>query len=64
MQAITEQEWKIVRTFADCDMSITRTAERLFYARNTIKYHLSRIKKKTGYDPCTFYDLVRLVQMV
>lgn len=52
-----------ILAFAENDMNMTKTAESLCFARNTIAYRLDQIHKLYGLDPERFYDLCELVQM-
>ena len=61
---LTELEKRIVLNFARCNMSITKTAQKMNYARNSIAYHLRQVKKKTGRDPKKFYELAQLVLII
>ena len=54
----------IILGFAKNDMTIGRTAVDLCYHRQSIEYHLTRIKRETGLDPRKFYDLVKLLDIV
>lgn len=58
---LTDVDVQVVLTFADNDMSVTETGRKLFLSRNTVKYHLESVGKKTGLSPLKFYDLVKLV---
>ena len=60
----TELEKRIVLNFARCNMSITKTALKMNYARKSIAYHLRQVKKKTGRDPKKFFELAQLVLMI
>ena len=40
----------------DAEMSITRTAEKLYVHKNTIKYRIQRIADRLGFIPGTFPD--------
>lgn len=61
---MTEKERKVLLTFADCNMRLTETGERLHYHRNSVEYILKRIHQKTGLDPRKFYDLLKLLWKV
>lgn len=54
---------KVILTLADCNMNITQTSEKLYMHRNSVVYHIKRIKKQTGLNPLNFYDLCKLVSM-
>lgn len=45
------------------DMNVTDVARAIFTHRNTVLYHLNKVKQQTGLDPRRFYDLVELVKM-
>ena len=61
---LDDKKREILRTFADCNMSVLGTAKKLHFHWNTITYHLNAIQKKTGLDPRNFYDLVKLLEGV
>ena len=45
------------------NMNVTDVARAIFAHRNTVLYHLNKVKQQTGLDPRRFYDLVELVRM-
>jgi DNA-binding PucR family transcriptional regulator len=49
-----------LRAYADCDLNVARTAERLMVHPNTVHYRLGRIRDLSGRDPRRFADLVEL----
>jgi sugar diacid utilization regulator len=51
---------RTVRTFLECDLSQTRTAEALFVHPNTVYYRLGRIAGLTGRDPRRLSDALEL----
>lgn len=53
----------IVIALAENDMSVKRTAENSNYARTTIQYHMQNIKKQTGLNPRSFFDLIKLYEI-
>ena len=61
---MTPMDKEIIRGIADNDMNIDATARSLFLHRNTIEYHILRIKKKTGLNAKVFHDLVELLQRI
>lgn len=60
---MTEQQLEIVKSLADCNMNVQKVANVMNYHRNTIIYHLQKVKKDTGLDPMNFYDLVKLLDL-
>lgn len=44
-------------------MNIGEVSRQLFMHRNTVTYHLDKVKRQTGLDPRRFYDLIELVKM-
>lgn len=63
MDELTEVDFQIILALADNNMNETETARVLFMHRNTVVYHIQKIKKLTGLDAANFYDLVKLVEM-
>lgn len=53
---------EVVLALASNNMNETETARQLYAHRNTVCYHLRKVKKLTGLDPVNFYDLHKLVQ--
>lgn len=45
------------------NMNATDVARAIFVHRNTVLYHLDKVKRQTGLDPRRFYDLVELVKI-
>lgn len=56
-------EAELIVTMADCDLSITKTANRMYVANGTVIYSIKSIKAKTGKDPRKFYDMCELLPM-
>lgn len=52
---------KTVIAFADNNMNIQATADHLYYHRNSVIYHLSKVREQTGKNPMNFYDLCELL---
>lgn len=59
-----ELDVEIVLALADHNMNESSVSRALFMHRNTVIYHIGKVKKKTGLDPAKFYDLCKLVQMI
>lgn len=57
---MTEIDIEIIKKMAANNMNVSKTALELNYNRNTIVYHLEKIEKVTGCNPCSFYGLVEL----
>ena len=60
---MAEFEIKVINTLAECDMSLNMTAKKLYVHRNTLTYHIEKIKQQTGLDARRFYDLCRLLEV-
>ncbi len=60
---MTRQDAEIVLAFAECDMNANEVARRKFMHRNTVIYHLDKVKRETGLDAQHFYDLIKLVDL-
>jgi PucR family transcriptional regulator, purine catabolism regulatory protein len=50
-----------LRAYADCDLNVARTAQRLTVHPNTVRYRLRRIHEITGRDPRRFGALAELL---
>ena len=57
---MTKQESKIIIELAHHQLSALRVARSLSYHRNTIYYHVRKIRKETGLDPYDFFDMQQL----
>jgi sugar diacid utilization regulator len=58
---MTKNQKEIVKAFADGNMQLSVAAKLVYKHRNTVGYHLKKIKKETGLDPMNFYDLEKLL---
>lgn len=63
MGGLTELDWRLVLALADNNMNETEVARSVYMHRNTVCYHLRKVKALTGLDPMRFYDLIKLVQI-
>lgn len=60
---MNKEDAHIVIAMANHNMNVTDVAHAIFAHRNTVLYHLGKVKQQTGLDPRRFYDLVELVKM-
>lgn len=60
---MNKEDAHIVIAMANHNMIVTDVARAIFTHRNTVLYHLNKVKQQTGLDPRRFYDLVELVRM-
>lgn len=60
---MTRQDAQIVLAFAECDMRASEVARRKYMHRNTVIYHLDKVKRETGLDATHFYDLLKLLEI-
>ena len=58
--SLTDQEKEIIVNLWNNAMSIATTARVMNYNRNTIVWHMNKIKKRTGLDPRNCNDLMEL----
>ena len=58
-----KEDAHIVIAMANHNMNVTDVARAIFAHRNTVLYHLDKVKRQTGLDPRRFYDLVELVKI-
>ena len=55
---------EIIIALADNNMNITKASRVLYVHRNTIEYHIRKVKRNTGLDATQFHDLCKLLQMM
>lgn len=60
---MTKQESRIIIELAKHGLSSLRAARSLNYHRNTIYYHIKKIRRDTGLDPYDFFDMQKLYPM-
>lgn len=60
---MNKEDAHIVVAMANHNMNATDVARAIFAHRNTVLYHLNKVKQQTGLDPRRFYDLVELVKI-
>lgn len=60
---MNKEDAHIVVAMANHNMNVTNVARAIFVHRNTVLYHLNKVKQQTGLDAQRFYDLVELVKM-
>lgn len=60
---MNKEDAHIVIAMANHNMNVTDVARAIFAHRNTVLYHLNKVKQQTGLDPRRFYDLVELVKI-
>ena len=58
---LSEDRCKIILALADNKMNVSEVSRQLYMHRNTVAYHINRIRQITGKDPLNFYDLYGLV---
>lgn len=54
----------VIRAMADNGMKLSGAARNLFMDAGTVRYHVNKIRDKTGLDPRDFHDLVMLYILV
>jgi carbohydrate diacid regulator len=60
-EKLTDLDIQVVLAFAENNMNASKTSKSLFFHRNTVIYHLDKVKRNTGLDPFRFYDLMELI---
>lgn len=61
---LDELDVQIIRGLADNRMNVTETAKAMYIHRNTVRFRIERVKKKTNIDPLDFYGLCKLLMLV
>lgn len=57
---MTKKQAHLIVALTHSNMNTAETARRLFYSRNTVLYHIKKIKEATSLDPLDFFDLGKL----
>lgn len=52
---------RIIIALAQYDMNAQAAADAIYVHRNTIHYHVRKMRDATGLDPRNFYDLCKLL---
>ncbi|MCC6094603.1 MAG: helix-turn-helix domain-containing protein [Eubacterium sp.] len=60
IRKLDAKDRQMLAMYFSCDCRLKESAERLFVHKNTLQYHLDRIRSVTGYDPRKFTDGVVL----
>lgn len=63
MKPLTMKQAQVILALAECDMRPAKAAVVLHHHKNSVEYHIEKIRKSTGLDPKSFYDLCKLVKM-
>ena len=58
---MNERDAEIILAMAEHSMNVSEVGKKLYIHRNTIHYHINKIKKETGLDCRCFYDLCELL---
>ena len=61
---LTDTDIAVVIEFANNDMNASETANKLYLHRNSVTYHLNKVKRVTDLSPFRFYDLIQLLQIL
>ena len=64
VNALDERDIKIIIALAENRINVSDVSRIMFVHRNTVLYHIEKIKRVTGYDPLDFFGLCRLVKSV
>lgn len=60
---MSDQNIRIILSLAKNRMKPTLVGYDLYLHRNTVMYHIEKIREITGLDPLDFYDLCKLLKM-
>lgn len=61
-KCLRPKEMMVLEKYAQCNMSVGKTAKALFYSPGTINYYFSVILEKTGLNPRNFHELCELLK--
>ena len=60
---MTYRHAKMILAFAEKDMKVKATADKIYSSEGCLAYQFDKIHKETGLNPRKFFDLVTLVEM-
>ena len=60
---MNKHEKKVILALADNRLNTTDAAKALNLHRNTVLYHIGKIRWSTGLDPLDFHDMCNLYAM-
>lgn len=60
---ITDVDARVILALAENNLKIKAVADTLHYSRNSIEYHVKKIRRVTGLNPQEFFDLSKLIQI-
>lgn len=61
---MTDKEKQIILHLCEYDMNVSQVSRAIGLHRNSVMWHIEKIKQRTKLDPLRFYDLVKLREMV
>lgn len=61
---LNQMEKDIILSLARNDMRVTYAEKEMYMSLGSLRYHINKIKEKTGLDPKKFYELIELVKEV
>ena len=64
MTPLTDIQREVLVAYAECGMTGSRVAEKLFVHPNSVVYNLDCAKKKTKLDPRNTFELIQLLQLI
>ena len=60
---LTDAQKEVILNMAACGLTMNKAANRMNCGRSTVFYHVREIVKRTGLNPCDFYDMLKLIEM-
>lgn len=61
---MTPLDKEIIKGMADNNMNMNAVAKNLYVHRNTVEYHIEKVKRETGLNARKFYDLAELLARI
>lgn len=55
---------EVILAFADSNMNASSAARKMYVHRNTVEYHLAKVRSETGLNPKEFRGLAKLLTMI
>lgn len=61
---MSDKEKAVILQMCEYDMNVSKVARVMYVHRNTVVYHIEKIREETNLGPMRFNDLVKLREMV
>ena len=61
---MTQLDMEVILALVDSNMNASSAARKMYVHRNTVEYHIAKVRKETGLNPKEFRELAKLLTMI